>query len=212
MTENIVVQVGQCGNQIGWRFWDLALKEQMAVNPDKLYTDAIASFFHNSASVEGRTDGRTTSLTPYQRVTNLKYDKFEALKARAVLVDMEEGVVSEVLNGPLGKYFDNAQLITDVSGSGNNWAVGHHFYGSKYEDRIVDVLREATERCDALSSFFVLHSMGGGTGSGVGSRILRILADEFPDVHRFVSSLWARSKKNPDKIAIQSFTVPRVRE
>ena len=25
-------------------------------------------------------------------------------------------------------------------------------------------------------------------------------------------ALWARSKKNPDKIAIQSFTVPRVRE
>ena len=27
-----------------------------------------------------------------------------------------------------------------------------------------------------------------------------------------VSPLWARSKKNPDKIAIQSFTVPRVKE
>lgn len=52
-------------------------------------------------------------------------------------VDMEEGVVSEVLKGPLGKYFDAAQLITDVSGSGNNWAVGHHFYGSRYKGRSV---------------------------------------------------------------------------
>ena len=131
MTENIVVQVGQCGNQIGWRFWDLAVKEQMAVNPDKLYTDSIASFFHNSAS---DADVRpSSSAKPYQRLTVPKYDKFENLKARAVLVDMEEGVVSEVLNGHLGKYFDSTQLITDVSGSGNNWAVGHHFYGSKYK-------------------------------------------------------------------------------
>ena len=189
MTENIVVQVGQCGNQIGWRFWDLALKEQMAVNPEKLYTDSIASFFHNNSS--SSSSDTKSSTTPYQRLTSpAKYDKFEDLKARAVLVDMEEGVVSEVLNGPLGKYFDDTQLITDVSGSGNNWAVGHHYYGSKYKEALTEVLRQSTERCDALSSFFVLHSMGGGTGSGVGSRILRLLADEFADVHRFVTCVY----------------------
>ena len=41
--------------------------------------------------------------------------------SQAVLVDMEEGVVGELLNGPLGEVFDNQQLLTDVSGSGNNW-------------------------------------------------------------------------------------------
>jgi tubulin epsilon len=40
-----------------------------------------------------------------------------------VLIDMEEGVVSEIINGPLGEVFDHRQLITDVSGSGNNWFV-----------------------------------------------------------------------------------------
>ena len=40
---------------------------------------------------------------------------------QAVLVDMEEGVVSELLSGPLGEVFDNQMLLTDVSGSGNNW-------------------------------------------------------------------------------------------
>ena len=34
---------------------------------------------------------------------------------------MEEGVVSELLRSPLGEVFDHQQLITDVSGSGNNW-------------------------------------------------------------------------------------------
>lgn len=40
---------------------------------------------------------------------------------QAVLVDMEEGVVNKILQGPLRELFDSTQLITDVSGSGNNW-------------------------------------------------------------------------------------------
>uniref|UniRef100_A0A803YIK0 Tubulin/FtsZ GTPase domain-containing protein n=1 Tax=Meleagris gallopavo TaxID=9103 RepID=A0A803YIK0_MELGA len=32
MTQSVVVQVGQCGNQVGCRFWDLALREHAAVN------------------------------------------------------------------------------------------------------------------------------------------------------------------------------------
>ena len=42
-------------------------------------------------------------------------------KHQAVVIDMEEGVVNEILKGPLRDVFDCQQLITDVSGSGNNW-------------------------------------------------------------------------------------------
>lgn len=38
---------------------------------------------------------------------------------------MEEGVVNEMLNGPLRDIFDCKQLITDVSGCGNNWYMQH---------------------------------------------------------------------------------------
>ena len=41
-------------------------------------------------------------------------------------MDMEEGVVNELLRGPLGEVFDHQQLITDVSGSGNNWCRLRH--------------------------------------------------------------------------------------
>ncbi|XP_061742366.1 tubulin epsilon chain-like isoform X3 [Nerophis ophidion] len=112
MTQAVVVQVGQCGNQIGCRFWDLALREYAQFN-------------------------------------------------KAVLVDMEEGVVSEILQGPLRDVFHSTQLLTDVSGAGNNWAVGHMTYGSTYREKIVDKLRKAAEQCDCLQSFFLLNSMGG---------------------------------------------------
>ena len=36
-------------------------------------------------------------------------------------------MVSELLHSPLGEVFDYQQLITDVSGSGNNWLAGVHW-------------------------------------------------------------------------------------
>ena len=45
--ELITIQVGQCGNQIGCRFWDLALREHAAQNKGGLFDEAFSSFFRN---------------------------------------------------------------------------------------------------------------------------------------------------------------------
>ena len=45
--ELITVQVGQCGNQIGMRFWDLALKEHQKNCKDAIFDDSLSSFFRN---------------------------------------------------------------------------------------------------------------------------------------------------------------------
>ena len=145
------------------------------------------------------------------------------MQARAVLVDMEEGVVNEVLKvschgkctsasasfmnthhrsrqqlvpsannlhttalnfssgdvgplqGRLGGLFDAQQLLTDVSGSGNNWAHGHHLYGPQYRDSLLESIRRPVEACESLQSFLLLQSLGGGTGSGLGCYILNLL-------------------------------------
>uniref|UniRef100_A0A452VNQ3 Tubulin epsilon chain n=1 Tax=Ursus maritimus TaxID=29073 RepID=A0A452VNQ3_URSMA len=163
MTQSVVVQVGQCGNQIGCCFWDLALREHAAVNQKGIYDEAISSFFRNFNFI---------SLS------------------QAVLIDMEEGVVNEILQGPLRDVFDSKQLITDISGSGNNWAVGHKVFGSLYQEQILEKLRKSAEHCDCLQCFFIIHSMGGGTGSGLGTFLLKVLEDEFPEVYRFVTSIY----------------------
>ncbi|XP_014906037.1 tubulin epsilon chain isoform X1 [Poecilia latipinna] len=178
MTQSVVVQVGQCGNQVGCRFWDLALREHAHVNKRGLYDEALSSFFRN---VDPRkSDGGACCVG----------GRIQHLKARAVLIDMEEGVVHGILQGPLREVFDSAQLLTDVSGSGNNWAVGNLTYGSAYRDSIVNKLRKAAEHCDCLQCFFLIHSMGGGTGSGLGTRVLSLLEEEFPDVCRIVTAMY----------------------
>ncbi|ESP03419.1 hypothetical protein LOTGIDRAFT_224456 [Lottia gigantea] len=181
MTQSIVVQVGQCGNQIGCQFWDLALKEHASVNKQGIYDEALCSFFRN---VDSRYDD------PVNISLSNGKGRIRALKARAVLVDMEEGVVSEIMKGPLRDVFDCKQLITDVSGCGNNWAVGNKMYGGQYGEMISETIRRAAEHCDCLQCFFILHSMGGGTGSGVGTFVLNLLADEYPDVYRFVTAVY----------------------
>ena len=82
------------------------------------------------------------------------------------------------------------QSIKDVSGSGNNWATGHMVYGPKYHEEILDRVRKECEHCDSLQCFFLLHSLGGGTGSGLGTYLLQILEDEFPDVYRFTTAVF----------------------
>jgi tubulin epsilon len=115
-----------------------------------------------------------------------------SLKARAVLIDMEDTVLNETLRTPgLGQLFTNHQILTSTesSGSGNNWACGYQFYGDKYGDDMVESVRREAEQCDSLQSFFITHSTGGGTGSGFGSKVIETLADEYLGVYKFAVSV-----------------------
>lgn len=146
-----------------------------------MFDESLNSFFRNVD---------TRYKNPVDIPVGNSKQKIKSLKARAVMIDMEEGVVNEILKGPLRDVFDCQQLITDVSGSGNNWATGFMMYGQQYREQIIEVIRHAAELCDCLQCFFLIHSMGGGTGSGLGTSVLNLLADEYPDVYRFTTAVY----------------------
>ncbi|OAJ45254.1 hypothetical protein BDEG_28406 [Batrachochytrium dendrobatidis JEL423] len=174
MSQSVVIQVGQCGNQIGGRFWDLALQEHAKYNTQGVYDDCMSSFFRNVDEKKG-----------LECISVGKGNgSIRGLKARGIMIDMEEGVINHILRGPLQEIFDPWQHITSVSGSGNNWAMGHHVYGPQYRDQILEVVRKQAEYCNSLQSFFIIGSMGGGTGSGLGSYLFGLLEDAFPSVYR----------------------------
>ena len=44
--------------------------------------------------------------------------------------------------------------------------------GAELSDAIQECLQKQAEACDALQGFQITHSLGGGTGSGLGSLLL----------------------------------------
>ncbi|GAB1859986.1 Tubulin epsilon chain [Camponotus japonicus] len=141
-------------------------------------SDAFPSFFH----VPVKTDNLY-----FENVADLSKAK---VKARAILIDMEDSVVSRFKQGPLRQLFDQTCIVTNYPGSGNNWAIGYHVHGREYHDRIEESIRHMVEKCDRLHGFLLMHSLGGGTGSGLGTATLKLLKDYYSHVERIVSCVY----------------------
>ena len=100
---------------------------------------------------------------------------------RAVLVDLEPGTMDAVRAGPFGQLFRPDNFVHGQSGAGNNWAKGHYTEGAELVDQVLDVIRREAEGCDCLQGFQITHSLGGGTGAGMGTLLISKIREEFPD-------------------------------
>jgi len=101
---------------------------------------------------------------------------------RSILVDLEPGVVDAVRsNKEMGSLFNPDYCITANNGAGNNWAKGYLNEGAEIVEEVLDQLRKQVEQCESLSAFQVVHSIGGGTGSGFGSLMVEKLSEDYSD-------------------------------
>ena len=100
---------------------------------------------------------------------------------RAVLMDLEPGTMDSVRSGPFGQIFRPDNFVFGQTGAGNNWAKGHYTEGAELIDSVLDVVRKESESCDCLQGFQVCHSLGGGTGSGMGTLLISKIREEYPD-------------------------------
>ena len=91
---------------------------------------------------------------------------------RAVLVDLEPDTTDSMGFGPFGQIFRPDNFAFGQSGPGNNWAKGHYTEG---------VVRNKVESCDCLQGFLLTHSLGGGTGSGMGKLLISKIREVYPD-------------------------------
>ena len=80
--------------------------------------------------------------------------------------------------------YDPSSCAYRHGGAGNNWAMGYQMCSGKFLETSVDCIRRELEHCDLPPSILISHSIGGGTGSGLGTKITEVAADEFPDVTR----------------------------
>ncbi|GAA5907526.1 hypothetical protein JCM5296_004106 [Sporobolomyces johnsonii] len=100
---------------------------------------------------------------------------------RAVLVDLEPGTMDVIRASPMGDLFRPDNFVFGQSSAGNNWAKGHYTEGAELVDSVMDVVRKEAEGCDCLQGFQITHSLGGGTGSGMGTLLISKIREEYPD-------------------------------
>ncbi|KDR78728.1 hypothetical protein GALMADRAFT_244250 [Galerina marginata CBS 339.88] len=162
--EIINVQVGQAGNQVGEAFWQMVLAEHGIDNSGTYRGTDPQQLQRAGVYFDEVIDGSQTRYVP-----------------RSVQIDLEAGVCNKLRGGILGKLFRPDTYLTSESGAGNNWAKGYYTEGAELVDSILDIVRRQAESCDALQGFQILHSLGGGTGAGLGSLMLSKLREEFPD-------------------------------
>ncbi|CAH2284201.1 tubulin beta-2B chain [Pelobates cultripes] len=152
---------GQCGNQIGAKFWEV-ISDEHGIDP--------------TGSYHGDSDLQLERINVYyNEATGNKY------VPRAILVDLEPGTMDSVRSGPFGQIFRPDNFVFGQSGAGNNWAKGHYTEGAELVDSVLDVVRKESESCDCLQGFQLTHSLGGGTGSGMGTLLISKIREEYPD-------------------------------
>jgi tubulin beta len=130
MREILHIQGGQCGNQIGAKFWEVVCEEH-GIDPTGTY--------------QGVSD------LQLERV-NVYYNEASGGRyvPRAVLMDLEPGTMDSVRSGPYGQIFRPDNFVFGQSGAGNNWAKGHYTEGAELIDSVLDVVRKEAESCDCL--------------------------------------------------------------
>lgn len=161
MREIVHIQIGQCGNQIGSKFWEV-IGEEHGIDSAGSYCGASALQLERISVYYNEAHGK-------------KY------VPRAVLVDLEPGTMDSIRSSRLGALFQPDNFVHGNSGAGNNWAKGHYTEGAELIENVLDVVRRESESCDCLQGFQIVHSLGGGTGSGMGTLLMNKIREEYPD-------------------------------
>jgi tubulin beta len=164
MRELLTIQVGQCGNQIGSAFWD------------------TISLEHDVNISNGKCEKKDNWEVKQERMNVFwKEATQERWVPRSIMMDLEPGVFDTMKSKPIGQLFRPDNFIQGTSGAGNNWAKGHYTEGAELLSECMDIIRREFETCESPQGFQVCHSIGGGTGSGMGSLLTTKIKEEYPD-------------------------------
>ena len=161
MREIVHIQAGQCGNQIGTKFWEV-VSDEHGIDPN-------GNFY-------GDSDLQLERINVY-----FNEAQGGCYVPRSILVDLEPGVIDSVRSSPIGQLFRPDNMVFGQNGAGNCWAKGYYTEGGEIVDETMDVIRKEAESTDCLQGFQVAQSLGGGTGSGLGNLLIQRIREEYPD-------------------------------
>ncbi|XP_044756462.1 tubulin delta chain-like isoform X1 [Coccinella septempunctata] len=147
----LTLQYGQCGIQVG----------------ESLYSTIFEDVKNDNSSYSMQ------SLNKWFNIScNGKYEP------RSILIDTETKVINSRQKTTYG--FENI-IAGCHGGSANNWAFGYNVNSYTLIDLILDKVRIETEKSDYMQSFLNIASSSGGTGSGIGCKVVEELKDGYPN-------------------------------
>lgn len=128
--EQIIIQVGQAGNQISNQFWSKIIQEH-SINSQGIYhgedyyeLERINVYFN---------EGICNRYIP-----------------RTVLTDLEPSTLDSIRNGVNGELFQPSNFVFGNSGASNNFACGFYSKGAELVDVVINNIRNEAEKCDCL--------------------------------------------------------------
>merc|ERR1719321_1081033 len=98
---------------------------------------------------------------------------------RNLSVDLEPTVIDDIRRGPMSGMYHPEFLVNGKEDAANNFARGHYTVGKEQMDIVNDRIRKLVDNSENVQGFIVNHSVGGGTGSGMGMLILERLAVDY---------------------------------
>ncbi|KAI9883531.1 MAG: hypothetical protein M1823_004695 [Watsoniomyces obsoletus] len=159
--EIITIQAGQCGNSVGSQFWQHLCLE-------------------HGISQDGNLEDFATEGSDRKDVFFYQSDDTRYIP-RAILLDLEPRVINGIQTSAYKNIYnpENFYVGKDGIGAGNNWAAGYAT-GESVHEEVMEMIDREADGSDSLEGFMLLHSIAGGTGSGLGSFLLERLNDRFP--------------------------------
>jgi len=156
--EVLSLSIGQGGIQLGNAVW-AQYAEEHDINPDGTKQDDFE-------------DDR-------QMYTFFEETGGGQLVPRNVYVDLEQTVIDDVTVSDYRNMFQPDYLIRGKEDAANNFARGHYTIGKEMVDDVTEAVRKLADNSENVQGFVVNHSVGGGTGSGMGALILERLAVDY---------------------------------
>lgn len=160
LREIIILQLGQCGNQIGFEFW-----KQLCVEYGISFEGIVEEFV---------IEGIDCKDVFFYQVDDEYYIFW------VVLLDLEFWVIYFIFNFFYVKFYnlENIYLLEYGGGVGNNWVSGF-FQGEKIYEDIFDIIDWEVDGSDSLEGFVLCYFIVGGIGFGLGFYFLEWLNDRY---------------------------------
>ncbi len=201
--EVLTVCVGQCGIQLGQTIWEQYCAEHgvmMDGHQIPRSTHLVPGYIHRMENTH-RFKIPSDIVDCVSKYNYIDDDDgtfhcfFEETEEgqfvpRNLMVDLEPNVIDDVKNSRYSAIFHPDFLLPGKEDAANNFARGHYTVGKEMIDKVNDRLRKLVDNCDNVQGFVVNHSVGGGTGSGLGALILERIAVDYRKKSK-VRSLWS---------------------